>query len=978
MLSTASQVSVTPDVVAPAPMHAQAVSIAGSSASDHVNAAVVRDQLIRFVDTWNGGQGGKFGTSGMGTYASNWDGLFRVNLDRQFNAIHYYTDDQTIISQSRALYMNIEAYRNSSGADQNRFKNAVQKGADYLLSHASDPATYNGNAGGMWWGLQSDGVSPPTHTGDTFGNRPREKQAYGQVQTILALALSYTVTGDAKLLDGAMKQLAVWNTQFADTAAGAGAYLPSANENYTQRVDTRNIDYMTHALEAMETVWDVLPANDPRRAVVATQIANIGNFITTKLYRDAAGSTSEGYLPWYYDAAWQPSSDPAQRYVTPGHNFEMAFLLSRAAERGFNANWLNVAGKLVAFAVKYGFDNNPSSPSYGAVVADKLNFNGTRFNSTPDDLIWWQTAEATRSLLHFAAVRGRSDLWDEFDAAQSFINNHFVDSSYNGWYPQLSPTTLAPTVTNKGNVWTAGYHEAMLYAEMLRLAPMPAQSTPFSGFPVVIAASGATTIQAENYDIGGEGVAYHDSDATNSGGIYRNDGVDLQGTSDIGGGYNVGWTTAGEWLNYSVDVASAGTYAVDVRVANIGSGGTFHLELDGANVTGPMGVPNTGGWQNWNTVSKSVNIPAGKHILRLVMDSVATSGAVGNFNDIRFSSTVAQGQTPFKGTPFAVGASAVTIEAEDFDRGGEGVAWHDSDASNNGGQYRSTEAVDLEASNDTGGGYNVGWIQAGEWLEYTINVSTAGLFKAEIRAASTGANGAVHLEIDGSDVSGKLVIPNTGGWQSWTTLSKASVNLPAGQHVLRLAMDTNGSGGWVGNVNWIRFSPASTPPPGGMPYRPVSIGSAGATVEAEDFDLGGEGVAYHDNDAANNGGQYRTGEAVDVQVSSDAGGGYNLGWTSSGEWLKYTVSVTDAGSYAIDFRVASNGAGGTFHLESDGVDVTGGLTVPNTFGWQNWSTITKRGVNLTGGTHVLRLVMDSVGASSATANFNWIKFTKTA
>jgi hypothetical protein len=215
----------------------------------HVDAAVVRADLIRFVDTWNGGQLRERGTSGMRTYTTGFDGLFRMNLDRQFNPINYYTNDQTIISQSRAIYMNVEAWRNAPAAAQPRFKAAVQKGADYLLSHAVDPITYNANPGGMWWGLQADGVTPPTHTTAIFGPAPRSKDPYGQVQSLFALVQAYTVTRDIRHLNGAFTQLQVWNTQFADTAAGPGAFLPTANESYTLRVDTRNVDYMTHAFE---------------------------------------------------------------------------------------------------------------------------------------------------------------------------------------------------------------------------------------------------------------------------------------------------------------------------------------------------------------------------------------------------------------------------------------------------------------------------------------------------------------------------------------------------------------------------------------------------------------------------------------------------------------------------------------------------------------------------------------------------------
>ncbi len=128
-----------------------------------------------------------------------------------------------------------------------------------------------------------------------------------------------------------------------------------------------------------------------------------------------------------------------------------------------------------------------------------------------------------------------------------------------------------------------------------------------------------------------------------------------------------------------------------------------------------------------------------------------------------------------------------------------------------------------------------------------------------------------------------------------------------------------------------------------------------AKIEAEDFDTGGEGVAYHDGDTGNNGNQYRTLEDVDIENCSDTGGGYNTGWTESGEWLEYTIDVPAAGDYTIQARVASNAAGGTFHLEFDGVDKTGNITAPPTGGWQNWTTVSGT-ATLSPGTQVMRFV----------------------
>ena len=69
------------------------------------------------------------------------------------------------------------------------------------------------------------------------------------------------------------------------------------------------------------------------------------------------------------------------------------------------------------------------------------------------------------------------------------------------------------------------------------------------------------------------------------------------------------------------------------------------------------------------------------------------------------------------------------------------MAYQDGGAGNNGGVYRPAENVDIESTTDTGGGFNVGWVAATEWLEYTVNVQTAGTYTLESRVASNGVGG---------------------------------------------------------------------------------------------------------------------------------------------------------------------------------------------------------------------------------------------
>ncbi len=124
-------------------------------------------------------------------------------------------------------------------------------------------------------------------------------------------------------------------------------------------------------------------------------------------------------------------------------------------------------------------------------------------------------------------------------------------------------------------------------------------------------------VEAEYFDLGGSGVAYLDLEAANTGGgIRRDEGVDIEGTSDDGGGYNLTNVSRRDWTEYTVDVALAGIYDVNIRVASE-SGGSFELFVDGVTAFGQLDVLPTGGDQAWASVIRPVELSAGQHILRL-------------------------------------------------------------------------------------------------------------------------------------------------------------------------------------------------------------------------------------------------------------------------------------------------------------------------------------------------------------------------
>jgi lysophospholipase L1-like esterase len=125
------------------------------------------------------------------------------------------------------------------------------------------------------------------------------------------------------------------------------------------------------------------------------------------------------------------------------------------------------------------------------------------------------------------------------------------------------------------------------------------------------------SIQSEDYDTGGEGVAYHDTTAGNSGSQYRTDDVDIWYSENPPEGYFTGAMATGEWLEYTINVADGGQYRFDFRVATPNSGRKLRAEIDGVDVTGEINLPNTGSWTVWQTVDATADLTAGPHVVRI-------------------------------------------------------------------------------------------------------------------------------------------------------------------------------------------------------------------------------------------------------------------------------------------------------------------------------------------------------------------------
>jgi hypothetical protein len=172
--------------------------------------------------------------------------------------------------------------------------------------------------------------------------------------------------------------------------------------------------------------------------------------------------------------------------------------------------------------------------------------------------------------------------------------------------------TVASVTLPPGGALTAGTPALHIFA-------IAGGEAPYGG----TAAAVPGTVQAANYDTGGQGTGYDVASVNGTANSYRPDGVDLETCTDTGCGYDIGWTATGQWFRYTIDASAARSYTVTMRLASP-SGVTDGLHIassSGTNLSGAINVPDTGGWQDWTSVTATVTLPAGQQTLTVYQDN---------------------------------------------------------------------------------------------------------------------------------------------------------------------------------------------------------------------------------------------------------------------------------------------------------------------------------------------------------------------
>jgi endo-1,3(4)-beta-glucanase len=158
-------------------------------------------------------------------------------------------------------------------------------------------------------------------------------------------------------------------------------------------------------------------------------------------------------------------------------------------------------------------------------------------------------------------------------------------------------------------------------------------------------------------------------------------------------------------------------------------------------------------------------------------------------------SVVVGKQLPYQGNILSIPSQALEPGHYDYYEGGlgQGISYFDATPVNEAGNFRSPEFVD--AGPVTGEGNIVGWINEGEWLEYTVNITQAGAYDLAIRYVSgdNAGGGPFRILVDSNTVADNITVGFTGpNWNVWATKTVTGVLLPEGKHILRLAFDKGG------------------------------------------------------------------------------------------------------------------------------------------------------------------------------------------
>lgn len=254
-------------------------------------------------------------------------------------------------------------------------------------------------------------------------------------------------------------------------------------------------------------------------------------------------------------------------------------------------------------------------------------------------------SEIQHNYIHDNGTSKWADYWnvpiylDEGSSGFTVKENVFKNSPAGVGQNQAGQNTLQQSNNYYSDdvVNNAGIEKAFRYIRDIKEIPLADFNGAVTQEPYKAIFSVPGFVQLEDYDMGGQSVSFYDKDFVNEGGAYREDGVDIVqiDSADASKGYAIGYTQAGEWLEYSVNVVTTGKFVFRASVADGLEGGSIRLFIDGKAVTDTVAVPQTEDWNTYTLMDgETSEIEKGDHVLR-----VQFTGSYVNIDWIQFALT---------------------------------------------------------------------------------------------------------------------------------------------------------------------------------------------------------------------------------------------------------------------------------------------------------------------------------------------------
>jgi endoglucanase Acf2 len=508
-----------------------------------------------------------------------------------------------------------------------------------------------------------------------------------------------------------------------------------------------------------------------------------------------------------------------------------------------------------------------------------------------------------------------------------------------------------------------------IFAALEKMEPrrLLAANTPFTidGHPWEILANSPSWVEGENFDYGGQNVAYKTNNSNNPGGQYRiNEQVGIEGPSaNTGGTYNTGYSNGNNWLKYSVTVDQAGSYVVNLHASTAGTQATAHVAFDGGGntvSTGTLTIPNTGGWGDYKDFTATVTLVAGAQNMTVYDDSGQYNIDYISLTPAALAGSAEQAYSPqapgsatnllMRDIPTLLPAFGGTqIESEYFDFGGEaagatgvqtaGYYWPTpntayADYPYTANPFRATDTVN---TSDSGSGIvTTNWL-GGNWTQYSLFVPTDivplnlaattasyqpvtlnrqyQLLFTYSNSGTTTSNFTIGDTNNGAftQVGTLSLVPTSGNYQTISTI----VTLPGtGLNVLRFTdADTTGANSHV-NFDYFRMLNSTTTGNNGAPW---DIPASGTTthIPADDYDAAPGSANF----------------TPSIVPTTDTVGTENdiQNFTTNNS-LTYTISADLTGQYLLNLRVKNTGAtAATLQVTFDSGAAFGGPNDPVTY-----------------------------------------------